>query len=58
MTEQTNDSLQKIGEILAVGLMRVLERKSSQTSADGGESSLDFSPGESGYRPIDRWEKR
>jgi hypothetical protein len=47
----------EIGEILAAGLMRVLARKSSQRSAEGGDSSLDISPGESGHRPIDDPEK-
>ena len=44
-----NEPLAEIGEILAAGLMRVLQRKSSQTSPDGGESSLDFSATESGH---------
>ena len=55
--EQANAQLGEIAEILAVGLMRVLARKSSQTSARRGESSLDISPGESGHRPTDDPEK-
>jgi hypothetical protein len=49
MTDATNSTVSEIGDILAAGLMRVLAAKSSQTSAEGGESSLDFSPGESGH---------
>ena len=45
----------EIAEILAAGLMRLEARKSSQISADTGESSLDFSPAESGHpTPVDR----
>ena len=41
--------IEEVGEILAAGLMRVVAPKSSQTSAERGESSLDFSPAESGH---------
>jgi hypothetical protein len=49
-----SDRLDEIGEILAPGLIRLrarsaeLERKSSGLSADFGESSLHFSPHQSG----------
>jgi hypothetical protein len=56
-TKQAVTTLGEIGQILAAGLMRVLARKSSQTSAEGGDSSLDISPSESGHRPIDHPEK-
>jgi hypothetical protein len=38
----------EIGEILAAGLMRLEARKSSPISADCGDSSLHFSPDQSG----------
>lgn len=44
-------NLNEIAEILAAGLQRVIARKSSQTSAEAGESSLDFSPEQSGHAP-------
>jgi hypothetical protein len=47
----------EVGEILAAGLMRVLARKSSQTSAESGDSSLDISPGESGH-PATRYSEK
>jgi hypothetical protein len=40
--------LDEIAEILAAGLMRLGARKSSQLSADCGESSLHISPDQSG----------
>jgi hypothetical protein len=39
----------EIGEILATGLMRLAARKSSVKAAVCGESSLDFSPDQSGH---------
>jgi hypothetical protein len=39
----------EIAEILAVGLMRLLARKSSQISPDCGESSLDCPAHQSGH---------
>jgi hypothetical protein len=42
-------SIAEIGEILALGLMRLLTPKSRDLSADDGESSLDFSPYQSGH---------
>ena len=41
--------IEEIGEILAAGLMRLAVRKSSPNSRDSGESSLDFSPDQSGH---------
>jgi hypothetical protein len=52
MTTQTIDHLQELAEILALRLTRLLTRKSSEFSRPNGESSLHFSPIESGGRPI------
>jgi plasmid stability protein len=41
--------LAEIAEILALGLQRLRARKSSTLSADIGESSLHFSPDQSGH---------
>ena len=43
------ERLDEIADILAAGLIRLSSRKSSQISADRGESSLDFSPDQSGH---------
>jgi hypothetical protein len=43
------ERLSEIAEILAAGLMRLRARKSSQISADCGESSVDFSGHQSGH---------
>jgi hypothetical protein len=43
------DRIAEIAEILAAGLMRLRARKSSRISADGGESSVDFTPRQSGH---------
>jgi len=51
MTEQTFDQLTEIAEILAAGLTRLEARKSSQNSSESGESSLHFSPDQSGDVP-------
>ena len=49
------ERLDEIADILAVGLMRLRARKSSPLSPDPGESSLDFSPDQSGHaRPRER----
>jgi hypothetical protein len=45
------DPLIEIAEILAVGLSRLEARKSSRKPADFGESSLHFSPDQSGGVP-------
>jgi hypothetical protein len=39
----------EVAEILAAGLMRAIARKSSRISPPAGESSLDFTPIESGH---------
>ena len=45
----------EIAEILAIGLMRLVARKSRQISADPGDSSLDLSTAESGHpTPVER----
>jgi hypothetical protein len=38
----------EVAEILAVGLQRLIARQSSELSADRGESSLHFTPDQSG----------
>jgi hypothetical protein len=42
------DRLSEIAEILTLGLMRLRARKSSELSGHQGESSLDFTAGQSG----------
>jgi len=44
----TADERLEIAQILATGLMRLLERKSSPLSAASGDSSLDFNANRSG----------
>jgi hypothetical protein len=41
----------EIGEILGAGISRLEARKSSRKSADFGESSLHFTPAQSGDAP-------
>jgi hypothetical protein len=43
------ERLDEIADILAAGLIRLSARKSSALSCDHGESSLDFSPDQSGH---------
>jgi hypothetical protein len=43
------ERLAELGEILALGLMRLQARKSSRLSADPGDSSVDFLPDRSGH---------
>jgi hypothetical protein len=43
------ERLDEVAEILAAGLMRLRSRKSSPLSHANGESSLDFSPDQSGH---------
>ena len=43
--------LAEIAEMLAAGLLRLEARKSSQKSAEFGESSLHFTPDQSGDAP-------
>jgi hypothetical protein len=45
---RTKERIGEIAEILAAGLMRLRARKSSQKSADCGESSVDFARHQSG----------
>jgi len=51
MTKQTFDHLTEIAEILTAGLVRLEARKSSQKPAEFRESSLHFSPDQSGGEP-------
>jgi hypothetical protein len=46
--EETAGRLAELAEILALGLMRLRARKSSELSRDRGESSLHFTPEQSG----------
>src|SRR3954469_23383224 len=55
------ERLDEVAAILAAGLVRLLAPKSSELSADPGESSLHFSPDQSGHalrkaqeEPVDR----
>jgi hypothetical protein len=43
------ERLTELGRILAVGLVRLKANKSSDLSADQGESSVDLSPPKSGH---------
>jgi hypothetical protein len=48
MISQTPDDIVEIAQLLAIGLLRLEARKSSQKPAEFGESSLHFSPDQSG----------
>jgi hypothetical protein len=48
---ERSERLAEISEILAAGLVRLEARKSSQNSQDLGESSLHFTPDQSGDTP-------
>jgi hypothetical protein len=50
-TDSQTDHLTEIAEILATGLSRLVARKSSRKSAELGESSLHFTPDQSGDAP-------
>lgn len=55
LTEGRLEAVEPLGEIaqlLALRLTRLLSRKSSEFSRQPGESSLPFSDGKSGGRPI------
>jgi hypothetical protein len=41
--------ISEVAEILALGLMRLLEKKSSELSPPAGETSLDFNGHRSGH---------
>ena len=43
------ERLDEIAEILSVGAMRLLNRKSSRLLAEGGDSSVDFTADQSLY---------
>lgn len=47
--ESTAERIAEVGELLALGLRRLLARKSSQVSDAEREFSLDFVGGESGH---------
>jgi hypothetical protein len=47
--EKPNDRLAEVAVILALGLQRLTARQSSELSADPGESSLHFTPDQSGH---------
>lgn len=44
-----DERLAELGSILAAGLIRMKANKSSPLSADGGESSVDFTAPKSGH---------
>jgi len=52
----TAERLAELAEILAAGLMRLRARKSSEFSADRGESSLDCPAHQSGHADPDSLE--
>jgi hypothetical protein len=43
------ERIAELGQLLALGLMRLDARKSSRLSADRGDSFVDFSPNRSGH---------
>jgi len=49
--DEANERLSEIAEILATGLIRLEALKSSRKSAEIGESSLHFTPDQSGDGP-------
>jgi hypothetical protein len=51
MASHIPNHLTEIAEILAAGLTRLAARKSSRKSAEIGESSLHFTPDQSGDEP-------
>lgn len=51
--QDASDRIAEIGEILALGLMRMRARKSSSIVADDGESSLDCVGHQSGHADHD-----
>jgi hypothetical protein len=52
MGPKPTERIAEVAAILAVGLQRVLARQSSEKAPGNGESSLHFSPTQSGGRPI------
>jgi hypothetical protein len=51
MISQTPDDIVEIAQLLATALLRLEARKSSRKPAEFGESSLHFSPDQSGGVP-------
>ena len=51
------DHVSEVAEILALGLVRLLARKSSELLKTSGETSLDFSVPQSGHPEPSRPEK-
>lgn len=51
MASRTTEPIEEIAQILAQGLMRLAARKSSPKPAEIGESSLHFTPDQSGDPP-------
>jgi hypothetical protein len=48
------ERIAELGQLLALGLMRLHARKSSRLSADWGDSSVDFMPDRSGHADAPR----
>jgi hypothetical protein len=46
------ERLSEVAEILALGLVRLQTRQSTPLSIHCGESSVDFTPDQSGHAPI------
>ncbi|CUW37091.1 conserved protein of unknown function [Magnetospirillum sp. XM-1] len=46
------ERLDEVAEILATGAMRMLARKSTRLSPDGGDSSVDFTANRSVYGEV------
>jgi hypothetical protein len=47
--DEPNDRIAEIGELLAGGLMRLQNRKSSPIRGESRESSVHFTPNQSGH---------
>ena len=48
-----DERLDELASILAIGVVRLRERKSSRLSANRGESCLDFTAPQSGYESVE-----
>jgi hypothetical protein len=46
---ETDERISEIAQILAAGVLRLRSRQSSRIPAEGGESSVDFTGGQSGH---------
>jgi hypothetical protein len=53
-----DERLAEVAKLLAAGLMRLRQRKSSSLSRDHGESLLDFSANQRGHAPAREREAR